>query len=181
MSAGEQRPRPVQAVAEQHKARFRTRTGRAGSTGPLRSRGLACRVQTAWHGPHGEEPGAPLGLLLEWPRKEAEPTQYSRGDWPQELCRKPRVASARGRWRAERDDQPRQQERGLDQGAGRCWTGWHHHVTVVMSAIYFCAGSSSGSRGHARWTLPQARRERPAMHCTWTGCHLYCGAEARSP
>ena len=37
----------------------------------------------------------------------------------------------------EQDDQQRKEELGLDHFEGRSWSGWHHHVTMVMLAHLF--------------------------------------------
>jgi SRSO17 transposase len=47
------------------------------------------------------------------------------------------VAITRGRWRVEQDYQQLKEELGLDHFEGRSWTGWHHHVTLVMIAHAF--------------------------------------------
>jgi SRSO17 transposase len=47
------------------------------------------------------------------------------------------VQIARGRWRVELDYQQMKEELGLDHFEGRSWTGWHHHVTLVMLAHLF--------------------------------------------
>ena len=137
VSSGEQRPLSVKAVAEQNQKRFRALTWREGSKGPMRSRWLACRVQTAWHWQFGQEPGKPLWLLIEWPKEEAEPTKYYLCDLPEGLSLKRLVQIARGRWRVELDYQQMKEELGLDHFEGRSWTGWHHHVTLVMMAHLF--------------------------------------------
>lgn len=134
---GEQRPWSVQEVARQKQRQFRAVTWREGAKGPLRSRWWAGRVQTAWHWQEGEEPGSPLWLLIEWPREEPEPTKYYLCDLPKELSLKRLIKTARGRWHIELDYQQMKEELGLDHFEGRSWTGWHHHVTLVMLAHLF--------------------------------------------
>jgi SRSO17 transposase len=137
ISYGEQRPLTLREVAEENRLRFRTLTWREGAKGPLRSRWWAGRVQTAWHWQEGEKPGPSLWLLIEWPKEEPEPTRYYLCDLPEELTRKRLVQIARGRWRVELDYQQMKEELGLDHFEGRSWTGWHHHVTLVMLAHLF--------------------------------------------
>jgi SRSO17 transposase len=137
ISYGEQRPLTLREGAEENRLRFRALTGREGAKGPLRSRWWAGRVQTAGHWQEGEKPGKPLWLLIEWPKEEPEPTKYYLCDLPEELTRKRLVQIARGRWRVELDYQQRKEELGLDHFEGRSWTGWHHHVTLVMWAHLF--------------------------------------------
>jgi SRSO17 transposase len=137
MRYGTLRPLSVREVAEQKRLRFRTLTWREGSQGPLRSRWWAGRVQTAGHWQRGEAPGKPLWLVIEWPKAESEPTKYYLCDLPSELSWRQLVQIARGRWRVELDYQQMKEELGLDHFEGRSWTGWHHHVTLVLLAHLF--------------------------------------------
>jgi SRSO17 transposase len=155
ISYGTQRPLSVQAVAQQNRRRFRTLTWREGSQGPLRSRWFASRVQTAGRWQQGEEPGPPLWLLIEWPSEEAEPTKYYLCDLPATMSLRRLVQIARGRWRIEQDYQQMKEELGLDHFEGRSWTGWHHHVTLVMLAHLFLRLEQT--RRRSKRTLDAAR------------------------
>ena len=155
ISYGDQRPLTLREVAEENRLRFRPLTWREGAKGPLRSRWWAGRVQTAWHWQEGEEPGPPLWLLIEWPKEEPEPTKYYLCDLPEKLSRKRLVQIARGRWRVERDYQQMKEELGLDHFEGRSWTGWHHHVTLVMLAHLFLRLEQK--RRRSKRTLDTAR------------------------
>jgi SRSO17 transposase len=134
---GKEAPQSVKALAQQNQARFRLVTWREGTQGALRSRFWAQRVQTAHHWQWGEEPGQAVWWLVEWPAGEPEPSQYF-------LCPLPGRPSVRGlvrvaqsrRW-IEQDYQQMKEELGLDRFEGRSWTGWHHHVTLVMLARGF--------------------------------------------
>jgi SRSO17 transposase len=75
--------------------------------------------------------------LVEWPIDEAEPVKYYLCDLPKSMSLQRLVATARGRWRVEQDYQQLKEELGLDHFEGRSWTGWHHHVTLVMLAHLF--------------------------------------------
>ena len=134
---GTQQPLSVEEVARQNRLQFRTLTWREGSRGPMRSRWWTGRVQTAWHWQEGEKPGPELWLLIEWSKKEAAPTKYYLCDLSKEFSLKRLVQMARGRWRVELDYQQMKEELGLDHFEGRSWTGWHHHVTLVMMAHLF--------------------------------------------
>jgi SRSO17 transposase len=134
---GAQRPLSVEEVAQQNRLGFRTLTWREGSRGPMRSRWWAGRLQTAWHWQEGEKPGKPLWLLIEWPRGETAPAKYYLCDLPAETSWRRLVQTARGRWRVELDYQQMKEELGLDHFEGRSWTGWHHHVALVMLAHLF--------------------------------------------
>ena len=47
------------------------------------------------------------------------------------------VQVAKARWKIEQDYQQLKEELGLDHYEGRSWSGWHHHVTLVMLAHSF--------------------------------------------
>jgi SRSO17 transposase len=134
---GGQKPVSVKALALANQQRFRTVTWREGSHGLLRSRFWAQRVESAHDWNHGKAPGKEVWLLVEWPIDEAEPVKYYLCDLPKNRSLQRLVATARGRWRVEQDYQQMKEELGLDHFEGRSWTGWHHHVTMVMLAHLF--------------------------------------------
>jgi SRSO17 transposase len=134
---GEQKPVSVKALALANDKRFRKVTWREGSRGKLASRFWATRVNTAHDWNHGQAPGPEVWLLVEWPLGENEPVKYYWCDLPQDLSLRRLVARARGRGRVEQDYQQMKEELGLDHCEGRSWTGWHHHVTMVMLAHLF--------------------------------------------
>jgi SRSO17 transposase len=127
----------VKELALANQKRFRTVTWREGSHGPLTSRFWAKRLQTAHGWNHGQAPGKEVWLLVEWPAQEPEPVKYYLCDLPKKRSLRQLVAMARGRWRVEQDYQQMKEELGLDHFEGRSWTGWHHHVTMVMLAHLF--------------------------------------------
>ena len=135
--SGEQRPVSVKEAALENGKRFRSVTWREGSKGKMSSRFFACRVQSAHQWSTGAAPGKPVWLLIEWPKEEQEPTKYSLCDLPADRSLRQLVATARQRWRVEQDYQQLKEELGLDHFEGRSWTGWHHHVTLVMIAHAF--------------------------------------------
>jgi SRSO17 transposase len=137
MRYGDQKPASVKDLARANEKRFRTVTWREGSHGKLSSRFWATRVETAHGWLRGRAPGKEVWLLVEWPAEENEPTKYYLCDLPRNWTLKRLVASARGRWRIEQDYQQLKEELGLDHFEGRSWTGWHHHVTMVMLAHLF--------------------------------------------
>lgn len=133
---GEQRPPSVREVAEKARGWKQVRW-REGTKGWLESRFYACRVQPS-HGFHeGQPPQKEVWLLVEWPRAEKEPTKYFLGDLPTHYPLRRLVQIAKGRWKIEQDYQQLKEELGLDHYEGRSWTGWHHHVTLVMLAHAF--------------------------------------------
>jgi SRSO17 transposase len=134
---GEQKPNSVKDLVLAQPKRFRRVRGREGSRGPLVSHFWATRVQAAPGWSNGQPPGKEVWRLVEWPVQESEPAQYYLCDLPKKLSLKQLVAIARGRWRVEQDYQQLKEELGLDHFEGRGWTGWHHHVTLVMLAHLF--------------------------------------------
>jgi len=133
---GPQRPGTVREVA--HKARgWKQVRWREGTKGWLESRFYACRVQPS-HGFHeGQPPHKEVWLLVEWPRGEKEPTKYFLCDLPERYTLRRLVRIVKSRWKIEQDYQQLKEELGLDHYEGRSWTGWHHHVTLVMLAHAF--------------------------------------------
>jgi SRSO17 transposase len=130
-------PLSVKTLAQQNEARFRPVTWREGTKGAMRSRFWAQRVQTAHHWQMGQEPGPAVWLLVEWPAGEPEPTKYFLGHLPGRLSVRQLVRVAKSRHWIEQDYQQRKEELGLDHCEGRSWTGWHHHITLVMLAYGF--------------------------------------------
>jgi SRSO17 transposase len=137
MRFGDKKPVSVKALALAREKRFRKMTWREGSKGKLTSRFWATRVETAHDWNHGQEPGPEVWLLVEWPTGEPEPAKYYLCNLPKSTSWRRLVATARGRWRVEQDYQQMKEELGLDHFEGRSWTGWHHHVTLVMLAHLF--------------------------------------------
>lgn len=134
---GDQKPTPVKELAAAHQRQFRRVTWREGSRGPMSSRFWSTRVSPAHGWSNGQPPGKEVWLLVEWPVGETEPTKYYLCDLAKTFSLKRLVAMARGRWRVEQDYQQLKEELGLDHFEGRGWTGWHHHVTLVMLAHLF--------------------------------------------
>jgi SRSO17 transposase len=137
MRFGGKKPVSVKELAVANQKRFRTVTWREGSQGLLSSRFWAQRVESAHDWNHGKAPGKEVWLLVEWPAREPEPVKYYLCDLPKNMSLQRLVATARGRWRVEQDYQQMKEELGLDHFEGRSWTGWHHHVTMVMLAHLF--------------------------------------------
>ena len=70
-------------------------------------------------------------------RGEQEPTKYFLCDLPEHYTLRRLVRVVKSRWKIEQDYQQLKEELGLDHYEGRNWTGWHHHVTLVMLAHAF--------------------------------------------
>jgi SRSO17 transposase len=133
---GEARPPSVREVAEKARGWKQVRW-REGTKGWLESRFYACRVQPSHGFNQGEPPHKEVWLLVEWPKGEKEPTKYFLCDLPEHYTLRRLVRIAQSRWKIEQDYQQLKEELGLDHYEGRSWTGWHHHVTLVMLAHAF--------------------------------------------
>jgi SRSO17 transposase len=133
---GEQRPCAVREVAEKARGWKHVRW-REGTKGWRQSRFYACRVQPSHGFNTGQPPHPEVWLLVEWPPGEKEPTKYFLCDLPGSYTLRRLVRIVKGRWKIEQDYQQLKEELGLDHYEGRHWTGWHHHVTLVMLAHAF--------------------------------------------
>ena len=140
---------------------WRTVTWREGTAGELASRFAAVRVRPA----HGDfrlsEPRAEEWLLAEWPEGEEEPTKYWLSTLPEAATLEELVATAKLRWRIERDFEELKQELGLGHFEGRGWRGFHHHASLCIAAYGFlvaerCRFSPPG------WRPELEAPERPA-------------------
>src|SRR3954470_24759247 len=105
---------------------WRTVTWREGTAGPLSSRFAAVRVRPAHDDFRLSEPRAEEWLLAEWPEGEDEPTDYWLSTLPATAALEELVATAKLRWRIERDFEELKQELGLGHFEGRGWGGVPH-------------------------------------------------------
>ena len=140
---------------------WRTVTWREGTAGPLASRFAAVRVRPAHDDFRLGEPRAEEWFLAEWPEGEDEPTKYWLSTLPETATLEGLVATAKLRWRVERDFEELKQELGLGHFEGRGWRGFHHHASLCIAAYGFlvaerCRFSPPGWRPRAR------APERPA-------------------
>src|SRR5215212_10277865 len=140
---------------------WRTVTWREGTSGPLASRFAAVRVRPAHRDTTRCEPRAEEWLLAEWPEGEDEPTKYWLSTLPEATSLEDLVATARLRWRVERDFEELKQELGLGHFEGRGWRGFHHHAALCIAAYGFlvaerCRFSPPG------WRPELEAPERPA-------------------
>jgi SRSO17 transposase len=110
---------------------------RQGSEKTLRSRFAAVRVRPAHRDYKRTEPYSEEWLLMEWPKKESEPTKYWLSTLPAKISLKPLVKIAKHRWIIERDYEELKQELGLGHYEGRGWRGFHHHATLCIAAYGF--------------------------------------------
>jgi hypothetical protein len=74
---------------------------------------------------------------------ESAPTKYWLSTLPADTALATLVATAKLRWRIERDYQELKQELGLDHYEGRGWRGFHHHMALCVSAYGFLVSERS--------------------------------------
>jgi SRSO17 transposase len=128
---------------------------REGTAGELASRFAAIRVRPAHRDTGRAEPRAEEWLLVEWPEGEKEPTKYWLSTLPETMVIGELVATAKLRWRIERDFEELKQELGLGHFEGRGWRGFHHHASLCIAAYAFlvaerCRFSPPGWRPRPR-------------------------------
>ena len=140
---------------------------RQGSQETLRSRFAAVRVRPAHRDYKRTQPHPEEWLLIEWPKKESEPTKYWLSTLPARTSLKCLVNMAKHRWIIERDYEELKQELGLGHFEGRGWRGFHHHATLCIAAYGFLVAernrfSPSARAGHLGLRAPQPQRNLPA-------------------
>ncbi len=110
---------------------------REGTRGTMHSRFAAVRVRVAHRDYERSQPRQEQWLLIEWPKAEKEPTKYWLSNLPASISVRKLVATAKLRWRIERDYQELKQELGLGHFEGRNWRGFHHHASLCIAAYGF--------------------------------------------
>ena len=110
---------------------------REGTRGTMHSRFAALRVRVAHRDYERSRPHAEQWLLIEWPKAEKEPTKYWLSNLPAAISLRKLVATAKLRWRIERDYEELKQELGLGHFEGRNWRGFHHHASLSIAAYGF--------------------------------------------
>jgi len=98
--------------------------------------------------------------LIEWPKKESEPTKYWLSTLPKKTSLKSLVKMAKHRWIIERDYEELKQELGLGHYEGRGWRGFHHHATLCIAAYGFLVSERnrffpSARVGHVGLSAPK--------------------------
>jgi SRSO17 transposase len=107
---------------------------REGTNQTLRSRFARVRVQAAH--PHNRRPCADdeQGLLIEWPKGQAEPTRCWLSTQPPDVSLKGLVKCAKMHSRIEHDYHELKQEFGLSHYEGRGWPGYYYHAALCAAA-----------------------------------------------
>jgi SRSO17 transposase len=136
----EHRPLAAEALARGlPAAAWRTVAWREGTAGELASRFAAVRVRPAHGDTARTAPRPEEWFLAEWPEGEEEPTKYWLSTLPEATAIGELVATAKLRWRIERDFEELKQELGLGHFEGRGWRGFHHHASLCIAAYAFLA------------------------------------------
>jgi SRSO17 transposase len=108
-------------------------TLRQGSKGPVRVRLLSLRVQTRRDG----RPG-PTERLIAFQTLEQEPrTVYALSNAPHGTSEEEYLRVLAARHSIEELFEAAKGEAGLAHYEVRSWTGWHHHVTLSLLALWF--------------------------------------------
>ena len=133
---------------------------RQGFEGMLQSRFAAVRVRPAHRDYKRTEPRSEEWLIIEWPKKQSEPTRYWLSTLPAATSLQSLVKMAKHRWIVERDYEELKQELGLGHYEGRGWRGFHHHATLCIAAYGFLIRernrfSPSVRAGHAGLSAPE--------------------------
>jgi hypothetical protein len=92
---------------------------REGTAGTLAARFAAVRIRPAHRDTDRVQPRAEERLLVEWPEGAKEPTRYWLSTLPEATGTEELVATAKRRWRIERDFEELKQELGLGHFEGR--------------------------------------------------------------
>lgn len=129
---------------------IRKTTWREGTGAPMAARFAVVRVEPM---PRDDVPRAEQWLVIEWGIGSHRPDGYTLATLSKDISRKQLIRSLKERWRTERGYQDLKGELGLDHFEGRTFTGWHHHVTVVLACYAFMVAEQMRgfppSRAHA--------------------------------
>jgi SRSO17 transposase len=118
----------------QPKKRWRYFTIRDGEKGPLRVKALQQWVQTK---DSDGSPGARERLVVIRSVEKKPRTWYVLSNAPKEIALAAIVGAHGERHRIEELFQEGKGEVGLDHYEVRSWTGWHHHMTLTLLALWF--------------------------------------------
>ena len=110
---------------------------REDTRGTMHSRFAALRVRVAHRDYERSQPREEQWLLLEWPKAEKEATKYWLSNLPASSSVRKLAATAKLRWRIERDYEELKQELGLGHFEGPNWRGFHHHASLCIAAYGF--------------------------------------------
>jgi SRSO17 transposase len=153
------RGEPIEARALGAKfgrAAFRRMTWREGTCRKMASNFKFCRVKVANDDGTESADREPMWLVIEWPDGESQPTKFVLTSLRRRMSKKEIVRVLQERWRTERAYEELKGELGLDHFEGRTFTGWHHHISVVLCCYAFIVSE------RVRHFPPSARRKNQA-------------------
>jgi len=142
---------------------FRRSTWKEGTNRTMHSRFARLRV-VPFHD-DGVDPAEreDLWLLIEWPAREAAPTDYSFATMPRKMPMQRLVRKLKERWRTERVYEDLKGELGLDHYEGRRYPGWNHHVSCVLACNAFIQSERMRAFPPSTgWTRRARANRRPA-------------------
>ena len=122
---------------------FRKITWRNGTQRGLSSRFLFRRIKPAHENGLEVSLREPVWLVMEWPQGESRPTKFFFTSLRRRMSKKQIVRIIKERWKTERVYEELKGELGFDHFEGRSFTGWHHHVSVVLSCYAFLVAEKS--------------------------------------
>ena len=141
---------------------FRRYTWKEGTNYSMHSRFARVRV-VPFHD-DGTDPAEreDLWLIIEWPLREATPTDYTFATMPRKMPVQRLVRIFKERWRTERVYQDLKGELGLDHYEGRRYPGWNHHVSCVLACNAFIQSERLRAFPPSpAWTRRTATKRRP--------------------
>jgi SRSO17 transposase len=131
---GEPEPQTVEAIlAGLPAAAWRRLTFREGSKGPQQAEFARVRFVVE----RDDLPGPELWLLFERGRDQQTPIKYYLSNAERNCPLLTMVQVGHTRWTVEDCFLRGKDEVGLDEYEVRGWRGWHHHMTLVMLALWF--------------------------------------------
>jgi len=71
-------------------------------------------------------------LILEWRDGEEQPEHFYLSTLPRRMRKKEIIRLLKERYRTEKMNEELKGEVGFDHFEGRCWRGWHHHVSTAL-------------------------------------------------
>ena len=105
-----------------------------------------------------------MWCVIEHPFDEAEGKKYFISTLPKSASHLDIVRTHMNRWRTERMYQDMKGVFGFDHYEGRRYPGWHHHVTIAMTAYAFSFAEQArlfppeANRPSVRGTIPSSPR-----------------------
>jgi SRSO17 transposase len=134
VAPGEPKPQTVEALlADVPATAWKRLTFRAGSKGPQQAEFARVRFVVE----RDDLPGPELWLLLERGREQQTPIKYYLSNAERRCPLLTLVQVGHTRWTVEDCFLRGKDEVGLDEYEVRGWRGWHHHMTLVMLALWF--------------------------------------------